>query len=45
MFHVNKLRKHPGNPLQGQLGPEPKPLNVYGDDEYKVEEILTSLLN
>jgi hypothetical protein len=44
MFHANKLRKHPNNPLQGQLAPEPEPLNVYGDDEYKVEEILSTRL-
>ena len=40
MFYANKLRKHPNNPLQGQLAPKPKPLNVYGDDEYEVEAIL-----
>jgi hypothetical protein len=44
MFYVNKLRKHPDNPLQGQLDPEPEPLNVYGDDEYKVKEILSTRL-
>jgi hypothetical protein len=44
VFHANKLRKHPDNPLRGQLDPEPKPLNVYGDDEYKVEEILSTRL-
>jgi hypothetical protein len=41
---VNKLWKHPNNPLQGQLAPEPKPLNVYGDDEYEVKEILSTRL-
>jgi hypothetical protein len=40
MFHANKLRKYPNNPLRGQLDPKPKPLNVYGDDEYGVEVIL-----
>jgi hypothetical protein len=44
IFHVNKLRKHPNNPLQGQLDPEPKPLNIYSDDEYEVEEILSTRL-
>jgi hypothetical protein len=42
IFHANKLRKHPDNPLQGQLAPKPKPLNVYSDDEYKVKEILSA---
>jgi hypothetical protein len=44
VFYVNKLRKYPDNPLRGQLAPEPEPLNVYGDDEYKVEEILSARL-
>jgi hypothetical protein len=44
VFHVNKLWKHPDNPLQGQLAPEPKPLNIYSDDEYEVEEILSARL-
>jgi hypothetical protein len=41
---VNKLWKHPDNPLQGQLAPKPEPLNIYGDDEYKVKEILSTQL-
>jgi hypothetical protein len=44
VFHVNKLRKHPDNPLYSQLDPEPEPLNVYRDDEYEVEEILSTRL-
>jgi hypothetical protein len=41
MFYINKLWKHPDNPLRSQLDPEPKPLNIYDDDEYKVKEILS----
>jgi hypothetical protein len=44
MFYVNKLRKHLDNPLRGQLDSEPKPLNVYGDNEYEVKEILSARL-
>jgi hypothetical protein len=44
MFYINKLRKHPDNPLRGQLDSEPKPLNVYGDNEYEVKEILSARL-
>jgi hypothetical protein len=44
VFYANKLWKHPNNPLRGQLAPEPEPLNVYGDDEYEVEEILSARL-
>ena len=44
VFYANKLRKHFDNPLRGQLDPEPEPLNVYGDDEYEVEEIISARL-
>jgi hypothetical protein len=44
VFHANKLRKYPDNPLRGQLDPEPEPLNVYRDDKYEVKEILSTRL-
>jgi hypothetical protein len=44
VFYANKLRKHPDNPLRGQLDLELEPLNVYGDDEYEVEEIISARL-
>ena len=44
MFYANKLWKYPDNPLHSQLDPKPEPLNVYKDDEYKVEEILSTRL-
>ena len=44
VFYANKLRKHPDNLLRGQLDLEPEPLNVYSDDEYEVEEILSARL-
>jgi hypothetical protein len=44
MFYINKLWKYSNNPLRRQLDPEPEPLNIYGDDEYKVKEILSTRL-
>jgi hypothetical protein len=44
VFYVNKLRKHPDNPLYSQLDPEPEPLNVYRDNKYEVKEILSMRL-
>jgi hypothetical protein len=44
VFYVNKLWKHPDNPLRSQLDPEPEPLNIYGDNKYEVKEILSMRL-
>jgi hypothetical protein len=41
VFHAEKLRKDPGNPLPGQTNPEPPPLEVEdGETEYEVQEVL-----
>ena len=41
VFHAEKLRKDPGNPLPGQANPEPPPLELSNSDtEYEVEKIL-----
>jgi hypothetical protein len=44
VFYTNKLQKHFNSSLRRQLNPEPEPLNVYGDDEYEVEEIISARL-
>jgi hypothetical protein len=41
VFHAEKLRKDPGNPLPGQANPEPPPVVLEdGEQEYDVERIL-----
>jgi hypothetical protein len=40
VFHADRLRKDPGNPLPGQTNPEPEPLQVNDQEEYEVQEIL-----
>jgi transposase InsO family protein len=41
VFHAEKLRKDPGNPLPGQTNPAPPPLNLEdGETEYEVQEVL-----
>jgi transposase InsO family protein len=41
VFHAEKLRKDPGNPLPGQANPEPPPLELQdGETEYEVQEVL-----
>ena len=41
VFHTEKLRKDPGNPLPGQANPEPPLLELQdGETEYEVQEIL-----
>jgi hypothetical protein len=44
MFYINKLWKRSDNLLYSQLDPKPEPLNVYSDNKYKVEEILSMRL-
>lgn len=39
-FPAHKLRKDPNNPLPGQVQDSPPPINVTGDDEWEVEEVL-----
>lgn len=40
IFHARYLRKHPNNPLPGQVNKESETINVTGDDEYVVESLL-----
>ena len=41
VFHAEKLRKDPGNPLLGQTNPEYDPIEVQeGEEEYEVQEVL-----
>jgi hypothetical protein len=44
VFHADRLRKDPGNPLPGQTNPEPDAKEVNGELEWEVEEILSSRL-
>ena len=40
VFHAEKLRKAPENPLPGQSNPEPPPTQVDDQDEYEVQDVL-----
>lgn len=40
VFHARYLRKYPNDPLPGQENEEMEPINIVGDNEYVVEEIL-----
>lgn len=41
VFHAEKLRRDPNNPLLGQSNPEPAPLELQdGETEYEVQKIL-----
>jgi transposase InsO family protein len=41
VFHAEKLRKDPNNPLPGQANPDPPPLELDdGEMEYEVQEVL-----
>ena len=45
VFHAEKLRKDPNNPLPGQANPEPPPLELEdGETEYEVQEVLAARL-
>ena len=44
VFPPEKLRLAANDPLPGQNNEEPLPINVTGDDEWEVEEILASRL-
>jgi transposase InsO family protein len=45
VFHAEKLRKDPGNPLPGQANPEPPALELEdGETEYEVERVLAAKL-
>jgi len=42
IFHADRLRKDPGNPLPGQTNEEPDSMEVNGELEWEVERILSS---
>ena len=44
MFSPDKLQKASNNPLPGQINEPPLPIQVDGDNEWEVEEILASKL-
>ena len=45
VFHAEKLRKAPENPLLGQSNPETPPLQVNDAEEYEVQEVLAVKLD
>ncbi len=42
VFHADRLRKDPENPLPGQINEEPDAIEVNGELEWEVEKILSS---
>ena len=44
VFHINLLRKHQENSILGRIEPPPPPIEVEGEEEYEVEEILDGRL-
>jgi len=42
IFHADRLRKDPGNPLPGQVNMEPDTIKVNGELEWEVGQILSS---
>jgi hypothetical protein len=42
VFHADRLRKDPDNPMPGQTNPEPDAMEVDGELEWEVEKILSS---
>ncbi len=42
IFHADRLRKDPGNPLPGQVNKKPEATEVNGELEWEVEQILSS---
>jgi Chromo (CHRromatin Organisation MOdifier) domain len=40
VFHAEKLRKAPENPLPGQTNPETEPVQVEEYEEYEVQQVL-----
>lgn len=45
VFHVSLLSKYSSSTIPGRKQPEPPPLEVEGEEEYKVERILDSCFN
>ena len=44
VFHPDRLRKHPMNPLPRQRQDTPEPINVNGKEEYELEKIIACRL-
>lgn len=44
VFHVNRLSPWKGNKVNGEVPPPPEPVEVEGEEEYEVKEILDSRL-
>ncbi|ESZ89752.1 hypothetical protein SBOR_9865 [Sclerotinia borealis F-4128] len=44
VFPPEKLRLAPEDPLPGQINPPPYPVNITGEEEWEVEEVLASKL-
>lgn len=42
VFHINRLSLWKGNKINGILPPPPEPVEVEGEEEYEVEEVLDS---
>jgi len=40
VFPASKLRKDPNDPLPGQVQDKPLPINITGDDEWELEQVL-----
>ena len=45
VFHANRLRKDPENPLPGQVQEPPEKIVINGEPEYRVDEIIASRLH
>lgn len=44
VFHINWLSPWGGNKINGQRPPKPGPIEIEGEEEYKVKEVLDSIL-
>ena len=45
IYHADRLRKHPNNPLPGQDYPRPGPDQIDDEDEWEVEKIVASRIS
>lgn len=45
VFHVSQLISFPENPFPGRIQPPPPPVEVDGEEEYKIAEILSSKID
>ena len=42
LFHADRLRKDPNNPLLGQQQEPEKPIEINGEPEWEVDQIIAS---